>query len=68
MTLYQSLFETTNLLCKRYPALTPFSVRRERASEVFLLIRRINTHPRTEQGRPVDSQGRIRVPAGDNWF
>lgn len=68
LTLYQSLFQTAELLCKRYPALTPFSIRRERAREVFLLIRRINSHPRAEQGREVDAQGRIRVPAGDNWF
>lgn len=68
MTLYQSLFDLTQNLCKLYPALTPFSVRRERAKEVFLLIKRINTQPKTKDGQKVDSKGRIRRPAGDNWF
>lgn len=68
MTIYQALFEMTNTLCKIYPALTPFSVRRERVKEVFLLYRRIITKPKTEGGQKVDSQGRILVPAGDDWF
>lgn len=68
MTLYQSLFETTRMLCQLFPALDPFRVRRTPAREVFLLIRRINTHPKTEHGKKVDKRGRIRRPAGDNWF
>lgn len=68
LSLYQSLFETTQSLCKLYPALTPFSIRRERAKEVFLLIKRINTHPKNENGQKLDEKGRIRRPAGDNWF
>lgn len=68
LTIYQALFEMTNTLCKVYPALTPFSVRRERVKEVFLLYRRIITKPKTENGQKVDSQGRILVPAGDDWF
>lgn len=55
-------------LCKTFPALTPFAVRRERAHEVFLLVRRINHQPKHERGQKVDSQGCIRRPAGDNWF
>lgn len=35
------LFDLTDSLCKRYPALSPFAVRRERCGEVFLLIRRV---------------------------
>lgn len=58
----------TNMLCKVYPALTPFSVRRERAREVFLLVRRMNSKPRKQTGEETDAQGRIRRPAGDNWF
>ena len=68
LTIYQALFEMTNTLCKIYPALTPFTVRRERVKEVFLLYRRIITKPKTEGGQKVDSQGRILVPAGDDWF
>lgn len=55
-------------LCTTFPALSPFAVRRERAVEVFALVRRINTQPKTEGGRKVDKKGRIRRPAGDNWF
>jgi len=62
------LFNLTNELCKAYPALTPFSVRRERAKEVFLLVRRTNSKPRRKKGEEIDAQGRIRRPAGDNWF
>jgi len=56
-------------LCKTFPALTPFAVRRERAVEVFALVRRINTRPKLdEHGHKLDDMGRIRRPAGDNWF
>ena len=61
------MFDLTNTLCKAYPALTPFAVRRERAREVFLLVRRMNSKPR-KKGEEIDAQGRIRKPAGDNWF
>lgn len=56
-------------LCKAFPALTPFAVRRERAVEVFALVRRINERPQdggsTSRLEGVDC---IRRPAGDNWF
>ena len=75
LTLYQSMLELTLQLCKAYPALTPFSVRRERAHEVFLLVRRINSQPQKGGGstarrnrEETDSKGRIRRPAGDKWF
>lgn len=55
-------------LCKVFPALTPFAVRRERAVEVFALVRRVSTQPKTEGGHKLDKKGRIRRPAGDNWF
>ena len=55
-------------LCKSFPALTPFAVRRERAHEVFLLVRRINKQPKHDGGRVLDNQGRIRQHAGDKWF
>lgn len=58
----------SDTLCKAYPALTPFSVRRERAREVFLLVHRMNSKPRTKNGEEIDAQGRVRRPAGDNWF
>ena len=54
-------------ICERFPSLSPFDVRRERASEVFRLIGRIrksNTHRSKEANR----KNVIRRPAGDNWF
>ena len=68
LTLYQTLFDMTNTLCKIYPALTPFAVRRERAKDVFLLYRRIITQPKTQNGQRVDNKGRILVEAGDDFF
>ena len=63
------MLEMNMQLCKVFPALTPFAVRRERAVEVFALVRRINAHPAPERNaRRTDSEGRVRVPAGDNWF
>ena len=55
-------------LCKAFPALSPFAVRRERAHEVFLLVRRMNTQPKNVNGQKVDKKGRVRRPAGDDWF
>lgn len=68
LTLYQQLFEITRTLCQVFPALDPFRIRRTPAKEVFLLIRRVNTQPKTVQGKKVDSKGRVRRPAGDDWF
>jgi len=62
------LFEITRTLCQLFPALDPLRVRSTPAREVFLLIRRVNTHPKTERGKKIDKRGRIRRPAGDNWF
>jgi len=62
------MFENTRMLCQLFPALDPFRVRRTPAKEVFLLIRRVITQPKTKNGEKVDSKGRIRRPAGDDWF
>ena len=40
----------TDLLCQRYPALTPFIVRREKFGEVALLINRINNKESSASG------------------
>lgn len=56
-------------LSERFPSLSPFAVRAQRAKEVFLLIERIN---RYDKRNKADSQGskkkRIRRKAGDDWF
>ena len=56
------------MLCKTFPSLSPFAVRRERAHEVFQLVKRINNRPAYKVGREEDNQESIRVPAGDKWF
>ena len=61
----------------RYPALTPFQVRREKVGEVFLLVKRINIKNRREKGiqandkawRDKNGDLHIRRPAqNDDWF
>ncbi len=69
-------FDLEDNLCQRYPALTPFIVRRECVGEVFLLIKRINTKAEREQGirrnDEIIEDGRgnrvIRREAGDDFF
>lgn len=66
MSLYEMFFELELNLCERFPALTPFQIRREKASEVFLLVKRINENniKNTTKTKP----NKIRRPAGDDWF
>ena len=67
----------TENLCQRYTSLTPFQVRREKAGEVFLLIRRINEKNarvkgiRSDDTTYVDSQGRTHIrrkALNDDWW
>ena len=62
-TLYESFFEITTTLCKIFPALDPFTIRRTRAREVFILINRLKKKPKNKK-----KAGQIRRPAGDTWF
>lgn len=53
--------------------MTPISIRKERAREVFLLIRRLSKYNRTdkETGGEVEYRGNkkiIKVKAPDTWF
>lgn len=75
--LYAVMFDMQINLCERFPAMTPLTVRREKAREVFILIRRLNEHSILEQQKnPVklnnkgnESTGKIiRKRAGDDWF
>ena len=70
--IYESLFNITVSLCKCFPAFTPLSLRRERARDVFLLIRRFNEYSDREQKNKAQTtkNGKriIRRPAGDDWF
>lgn len=60
-------------MSERFPGITPLNIRRERAREVFLLIRRLSKHNRTdkETGGEVEYRGNkkiIKVKAPDTWF
>lgn len=67
MSLYEMFFEMELGLCERFPSLTPFQIRREKAKEVFLLIKRLkqsNINKKETNGKP----NVIRRRAGDDWF
>ena len=68
LTLYQHLFDLTDNLCQRYPALSPFQVRRERAGEVYLLVRRLNDKAARDDGAHGEgaASGNIRRDARGN--
>lgn len=52
-------------MCDRFPAMTPFDVRRERGWEVMLLIQRLYKHNINQRGK---KRSKLRRPAGDDWF
>ena len=58
------------MLCNRFPALTPFEIRKQRAYDVFNLINRyLNYNNREERKiKTVNGKRIIRKPAGDDWF
>lgn len=61
------LFDLTIALCEAFPAMSPFSVRHEKAQEVFLLVKRLN-NAQTRKNRGKTKQGLVRKPASDTWF
>ena len=63
---YDILFEMQMNLSERFPALSPLSLRREKAREVFILLSRYNRYAR--KLRRSGGKKIIRKPAGDNWF
>jgi|GEM_PF-2077443 hypothetical protein len=71
------LFDFEYDLSKIFPALSPFSIRREKAGEVFLLIRRINAKSFREKGYQKndivtrDDRGNVHIrreAKNDNWW
>lgn len=57
-------------LCDRFPALTPFNIRREKMVDLFKLINKMNTYAKHAEKKK-DKQAKpkvIRRPAGDDWF
>lgn len=76
-SLYETFFDLEDNLCQRYPALTPFIVRREKVGEVILLVRRINAQNRSKKGLKkddsmwVDSKGNTHIrrrATTDDWY
>lgn len=60
-------FEIELSISERFPSLSPFDVRKQRASEVFLLVRRLNNRT-TKQNAQAGKKKVIRRKAGDDWF
>ena len=60
-------FEMELSIVERFPSLTPFAIRKERAAEVFLLVRRLNNHT-NKRNEQANKKKVIRRPAGDDWF
>lgn len=61
------LFEMEMALCECFPSVTPFSIRREKAVDVYTLIIRYNKYAKKKkknEGKPKI----IRRPASDTWF
>ena len=70
MTLYETFFEMEVNLSDRFHALTPIVIRQTKASEIFLLIRRMYIYNDKKKANedPVTGQQVIRRPAPDTWF
>lgn len=73
LTIYETFFEIEMTLCERFPALTPFSIRRIQAREIFTFMERFGRYierDREENGQIVNINGRqvLKRKASDDWF
>lgn len=75
--MYDLFFDLNDNLCQRYPALTPFMVRRERFGEVTKLLQRVNGKVMRSKGISAgdrvwrDSNGDTHIrrrATNDNWY
>ena len=67
--IYDVLFEMEMNLCEKFPAMTPLTLRREKAREVFVMIARYNRFSRKKKKQEKKGGKKIiRRPASDNWF
>ena len=70
--MYEIFFEMELIIVRRFPSVSPFQIRREKAAEVFRFVKRLIRYDRrqAEQKKTEESgDGKvIRRPAGDNWF
>lgn len=73
-SLYEMFFDIEVNLCERFPALTPFKIRQQRAYEVFLLINRLNNYTASKNKEQktinTDNNKKVirRVAADDTWY
>lgn len=77
VSLYELFFELEDNLCHRYSGLNPFIIRKEKISEVFLLVKRINRMNQRKKGIRkhdkvyTDSKGNVHIrrkAMNDNWY
>lgn len=52
-------------ICNRFPNVTPFTIRKEKIKEVFLLVRRLRDYDNREKPKQKNIR---RKPASDSWF
>lgn len=55
-------------MCKEFPGMTPISLRKEKAREVFIMISRYNQYSGRKKKQKKTGKKIIRRPASDNWF
>ena len=53
-------------LCGQFPCKSPIEIRKERAHEVFSLVRRLNDYNHRQKVNK--GEVNVRRQAGDNWF
>lgn len=69
MSLYELFFQMELNISDRFPALTPIRIRKTKATEIFLLLRRLTKYNQNEKkNKTADGRKKIRRRAGDNWF
>ena len=67
--LYQIFFELEMEICNRFPTVDPFSIRKEKMREIFLLVRRLRIYDEANnQNNKNKRKKQIRRPASDSWF
>ena len=66
----QLLFEIEVLLSERFPALSPISIRRTKAREVFKIINKLTIYSKKEKKKQVKANTKhiIAKQASDTWF
>jgi signal transduction histidine kinase len=66
-TILESLFEVEVGISQQFSSISPLSLRKERAVEVFLFIRRYLNYLKM-QPKKKDKPKKVMRPAGDDWF